>query len=146
MTGDPPGTQPLSTGKLHRYALGRLAAARYPGASHPFRLLGCAACGVAPLRLTVEHHTGSRRTNFRGQIMAQCSRCGESQRIYSFTGAHRKPERQETPHCPCGNDAFYVAECERIERDEGMPGFADEGVVVGQCAACGRHIGIIETD
>ena len=143
---DPQPQKPPALDKLEAYALERLAASRYSGASHPFRAIVCPSCGLAPLRLIVVHHTGSRKGNFRGQILAECTHCGESRRIYSFTGQHRVPEREETPTCRCGNDTFHVAECERIEGDDGLPGFVDEGVVVGQCAACGRNRVIIEAD
>ena len=38
------------------------------------------------------------------------------------------------------------AECERIERDDGMMGFFDEGVVVGKCAQCGQNRALVHTD
>ena len=55
----------------------------------------------------------------------------------SFTGDHRRCEREERPVCECGSVHFLVGECERIEGEEGMLGFFDEGVVVGQCLTCG---------
>jgi hypothetical protein len=39
-----------------------------------------------------------------------------------------------------------VAEVERIERDEGLPGFFDQGVVVGQCSQCGHNQVVVHTD
>jgi hypothetical protein len=39
-----------------------------------------------------------------------------------------------------------VAEYERIERDDGMIGFFDEGVVVGKCSRCGRNRALVYTD
>jgi hypothetical protein len=108
--------------------------------------MGCSTCGIVPLTLTVEEHTGSKRGNFRGVIDGQCSQCGNREQIFSFTGPHREPERVLEPRCRCGHGEFLVAECERIERDEGLPGFFDEGVVVGQCARCGRHRTIVFTD
>jgi hypothetical protein len=39
-----------------------------------------------------------------------------------------------------------VGECERIEGDEGLMGFFDEGVVAGMCAQCQRNRVLVETD
>jgi hypothetical protein len=64
----------------------------------------------------------------------------------SFTGKHRTPLREENPSCTCGHAAFVVAEMERIERDDGLMGFFDEGVVVGQCAHCGKNQALVRTD
>jgi hypothetical protein len=96
--------------------------------------------------LTIEHHTGSKANNFRGVIWAECSQCGGRKRIFSFTGKGRSPERVEIPTCRCGNGAFIVAEMERIEGSEGIPGFFDEGVVVGSCSGCGRNSAFVYTD
>ncbi len=137
---------PTSLADLEEYARKRIAAHRYPNDYHMFRPAGCRACGVVPLQLTIEHHTGSRKGNFRGVIMARCLVCGEEQRIFSFTGEHRQPEREEMPVCGCGNAHFIVGECERIERDEDRLGFFDEGVVVGQCSECGRYRAFVYTD
>lgn len=131
---------------LEAFAKKRIAADRYPNDYHFFRPARCSTCGVVPLELTIEHHTGSKKSNFRGVIWAQCSECGGKERIFSFTGQHRKPEREEKPACECGNARFLVGECERIEGDEGMLGFFDEGVVVGQCSACGRNHALVYTD
>jgi hypothetical protein len=131
---------------LKEYAKERIAAERYPDDYHLFRPAKCSVCGVVPLELTIEHHTGSKKGNFRGIITARCSVCGGEERIFSFTGNRRKPERKETPVCKCGNKTFVVGELERIERDEGMMGFFDEGVVVGQCSACGRKRALVYTD
>jgi hypothetical protein len=54
--------------------------------------------------------------------------------------------RDEKPKCKCGHEQFYVGECERIERDEGVMGFVDEGVVVGKCFRCGRNRAFVYTD
>jgi hypothetical protein len=135
-----------SLADLEAYARKRIAAHRYPNDHHLFRPARCTTCGVVPLELTVEHHTGSRKGNFRGVILSRCSVCGGEERIFSFTGKHRKPEREEKPACVCGNAYFLVAECERIEGDEGMRGFFDEGVVAGQCSQCGRKRAIVFTD
>ena len=131
---------------LQAYARKRIAAHRYPDDYHPFKPARCSACGVVPLELIIEHHTGSKKGDFKGVIWAQCSECGEKERIFSFTGKHRELVREEKPKCLCGNATFVVAECERIERDEGLPGFFDEGVVVGKCSQCGRNRAFVHTD
>lgn len=135
-----------SLGDLAAYARKRIAAHRHPHDYHHFRPARCSACGVIPLELTIEHHTGSRKGNFKGVIIARCKVCGGEQRIFSFTGKHRELEREEKPACKCGNAYFIVGECERIERDEGILGFFDEGVVVGQCSECGRKRAFVFTD
>ena len=131
---------------LEGYARKRIAAHRYPNDYHLFTLAKCHDCGVVPLELTIEHHTGSRKGNFRGVIFAECSVCGGRERIFSFTGQHRERVREEKPVCKCGNAYFLVGECERIEREEGMLGFFDEGVVVGKCSQCGRKRAFVYTD
>ena len=135
-----------SLGALEKYARERIAAHRYPNDFHFFRPATCHACGVVPLELTIEHHSGSRKGNFKGVIMARCSVCGGEERIFSFTGKHRERVREEKPVCKCGNAYFVVGECERMERDEGAFGFFDEGVVVGQCSKCGRNRAFVYTD
>jgi hypothetical protein len=139
-----PVPAPLSD--LEKFARKCMAAGDYPGDYHPFKLLGCPTCGVVPLRLTIEHHTGSKKGDFKGLIYGRCSVCGGEGSIFSFTGKHRKRLREETPVCRCGNALFLVAECERIEGDEGLPGFFDEGVVVGRCWQCGRNRAFVHTD
>jgi hypothetical protein len=131
---------------LEAYAKKRIAAQRYPNDYHFFTPVECPICGIVPLALTIEHHTGSRKGNFKGVITARCSACGGQRRILSFTGQHRKPMREEKPACQCGNASFIVAECERMEGDEGLIGFFDEGVVVGRCAQCGRKRVFVYTD
>jgi len=135
-----------SLADLEAYARKRIAAERYPGDYHHFRLFACDGCGVVPLELTIEHHTGSKKGNFRGVIYGRCGECGNRKRVFSFTGKHREPAREERPTCRCGNRSFLVGECERIEREEGLLGFFDEGVVVGMCSACGRKRVMVETD
>jgi hypothetical protein len=136
----------LSFSDLEAYARKRIDAHRYPGDYHTFRLFGCDVCGVVPFEVTIEHHTGSRKGDFKGVIWGQCSQCGTTQRIFSFTGKHRSSLREEKPQCGCGNKHLFVAECERIERDEGLPGFFDEGVVVGKCSVCGQNRVLVHTD
>ena len=41
---------------------------------------------------------------------------------------------------------FSFGECERFEGDEGLMGFFDEGIVVGQCARCGQNRVFVYTD
>jgi hypothetical protein len=144
--GFPTRMKQRSLADLEAYARRRIAAERYPGDYHRFRVFGCDSCGVVPLELTIEHHTGARKGNFRGVIYGRCKECGGRKRVFSFTGEHREPVKEERPVCRCGNASFLVGECERIERDEGVLGFFDEGVVVGMCAACGRKRVMVETD
>jgi hypothetical protein len=102
---------------LEAFAQTCIAAHRYPGDAHFFTPFKCDTCGVVPFKLTIEHHTGSKKGNFRGTITGRCSECGETKRVFSFTGTHREPLREEKPACKCGHTEFVVAECERIERD-----------------------------
>lgn len=130
---------------LHRYARKRLGAAAYPRDYHPWSVYGCPDCGLVPLTLRIEHHTGSTVPKFRGLVFARCTACGRTRRIFGFTGAHRVAEREERPICRCGSEGFYVARLDRIEGGE-MAGFYDEGVIVGECAACGVHTTFVEID
>lgn len=130
---------------LHRYARKRLGAAAYPQDYHPWKVYGCPECGTVPLTLRIEHHTGSTAPDFRGLVYACCTVCGEERRVFGFTGAHRRREREERPTCRCGASAFYVAQLDRIESGE-MAGFYDEGVIVGQCASCGAHRVFVNID
>lgn len=136
----------LSLASLKSYAEEQLAAHRYPNDRHTFRPAGCDNCGVAAVVVTINHHTGSVKGDFKGQIVTKCTICGQETSFLAFTGPHRKPEREISPTCQCGHNAFLVAECERFEKDEGIPGFFDEGVIVGQCAACGRNHTFVFTD
>jgi len=131
---------------LKAFAKKCIAADRYPNDHHSFRTVSCPSCGVVPLTLTVEYHTGAKKGDFKGVIWARCSECGRKERIFSFTGEHRTPEREESPVCQCGNARFLVGECERIEGDQGLSGFFDEGVVVGKCCECGRNRAFVYTD
>jgi hypothetical protein len=131
---------------LEAFARKRIAAQRYPDDYHFFTPFRCDACGVVPFELTIEHHTGSKKGNFKGVIWGECTECGNRKRLFSFTGEHRERLREEKPVCRCGNESFLVAECERIERDEGVMGFFDEGVVVGKCSHCGRNRALVDTD
>jgi len=131
---------------LHTYGKRRLAAHRYPGARHTFTAYSCPHCGLVPLMLRIEHHTGSRKRNFRGMVFARCSVCGWEDRIFSFTGKHRSYLSEEKPACPCGETGFYVGMVEHIEGDDGLPGFFDERVLVGECSRCGRGTAFLFTD
>jgi hypothetical protein len=66
--------------------------------------------------------------------------------VFSFTGHHRKRLRDERPACTCGKTSFLAGECERIEREDGMMGFFDEGVVVAKCSHCGLNRALVYTD
>ena len=131
---------------LEAFARRSIDARRYPDCYHSFSLSRCQSCGLVPLGLIVEHHTGSRKGDFKGRILGHCSECGQTRRIFSYTGNHREALRQEEPRCECGSKQFIVGECERIERDEGILGFFDEGVVVGQCSRCGKNRVLVHTD
>jgi hypothetical protein len=131
---------------LEAFAKDRIAAHRYPNDYHFFRPFECDACGLAPFKLTIEHHTGAKEGDFKGIIWGDCVECGSRKRHFSFTGAHRKPLRTENPVCDCGNPSFLAGECERIEGDEGVMGFFDEGVVAGKCPSCGRNRALVYTD
>ena len=135
---------PLSD--LEAFAKRSIAAERYPNDIHLFTLFRCDGCGVVPLELTIEHHTGSKKGNFRGEIHGLCVACGSRKQVLSFTGAHRKRTREDKPVCACGQKGFLVGECERFEGDEGLMGFFDEGVVVGKCSGCGRNRVFVYTD
>jgi ribosomal protein S14 len=131
---------------LEAFAKRCIAADRFPSDIHRFTAVACPTCGVVPLALTIEHHTGSKKEDFKGRITARCGTCGRRFSVLSFTGAHRKPVREEQPACSCGSFRFLVGECERIEGDEGLSGFFDEGVVVGKCESCDRKRAFVYTD
>jgi hypothetical protein len=132
--------------KLEAIALDRMEAHRYPDDHHRFRPFRCKSCGPVPLILTIEHHTGSRQADFKGLIFARCTECEAEDRVFGYTGSHRKPLRRTIPRCKCGSEQFYAAECERIEGGGGLAGFFDEGIVVGICSQCGRPQAFVFTD
>jgi hypothetical protein len=136
----------MSLANLEAFARQQIAAQRYPDDHHPFRVFRCDGCGVVAFELTIEHHTGSAEADFKGVIWGKCTECGSRKRLFSFTGEHRKWLRDEQAVCECGNASFLVAECERIEGDQGLSGFFDEGVVVGKCSRCGRNRAFVYTD
>ena len=137
---------PVNLSDLDKYARERINARKYPNDVHVFKPVRCTSCGVVPLKLTIEHHTGSKKGNFRGVILGLCSKCGEKVQVLKFTGKQRTRVREEKPACTCGGKQFVVAEMERIEREDGMMGFFDEGVVVGKCSECGKNKVLIRTD
>ena len=131
---------------LEAFAKRYIAAERFPNDIHRFTAAACPRCGVVPLTLTIEHHTGSKKQDFKGRITAHCGTSGRTFSVLSFTGAQRKPVREEQPECRCGSVDFLVGECERVERDGGLPGFFAERVVVGNCVVCGRDLAFVYTD
>ena len=137
---------PVNLSDLDKYARERINARKYPDDYHIFKPVRCTTCGVVPLEVTIEHHTGSKKSNFRGVITGLCSKCGKKVQVLKFTGKQRKPLREEKPACTCGGQQFVVAEMERIEREDGMMGFFDEGVVVGKCSECGKNKVFVQTD
>jgi hypothetical protein len=118
----------------------------HPDDYHRFTLFKCNSCKLSRFRLTIEHHTGSEEWNFRGIIWGECAGCGYLMRLFTFTGEHRQTIRDYRPECECGNRTFSVAMCERYEGERGIPGFFDEGVIVGKCEDCGRKSTIVFTD
>lgn len=137
---------PASLWDLERFGKRCIAAQNYPTDHHRFSPFRCSVCGVVPLALTIEHHTGSSESDFKGLVFGRCSECGRRERVFSFTGRHRSRLREEKPTCECGSDLFLVAMVERFEGDQGLPGFFDEGVIVGQCSRCGRQLAFVYTD
>ena len=130
--------------RLEVFARDQIAADRYPLDRHVFRTVTCSTCGAAGIRLEIEHHTGSRKNNFRGRVQGFCE-CGAKFLVLQFTGPHRLPERVERPRCAgCGHDHLLVAELERYE--SGLPGFFDEGVLAGRCTQCGHQQTLLFTD
>jgi len=132
--------------ELDDFARESIRAAQHPGDDHLYTLFACPSCKGSSLRLTIEHHTGSEEWNFRGIIHGECTECGYLFTIFTFTGEHRKLLREERPVCECGNRNFITALCERYEGEEGIPGFFDEGVMVGQCTLCGMNRVMVYTD
>ena len=139
-------TQPISLSDLEAFARKCIAAHRYPDDYHSFRLFKCDQCGVVAFEITIEHHTGSKKGDFKGVIWGECVECGSRKRLFSFTGKHRRLLREEKPVCKCGNRNYVLGECERIEGDEGGMGFFDEGVVVGKCVRCDQNRAFVYTD
>lgn len=131
---------------LEAFAKRCIAADRFPRACHRFTAAACPTCGVVPLALTIEHHTGSKKGDFKGKIIGRCGTCGRKFSVLSFTGPQRRFVSEEQPACRCGSVHFLVGECERIEGNDGLLGFFDEGVIVGKCGTCGRNRAFVYTD
>ena len=135
-----------SFSSLKAFAEKKLNASEYSNDYHIFTTKKCPTCGQAPFEVTIEHHSGSKKGDFKGMIFGLCAECNKRTRIFSFTGQHRKFVRETKPVCKCGSKYFLVGECERIEGDEGVLGFFDEGVVVGKCVDCSRNQVFVFTD
>lgn len=131
---------------LAQFARACLGYAGVSKARFSFRSFHCESCSGEEFVVVVEHHTGSRPGKFRGKIWGRCLACGAEAQLYSFTGEQRKPLRENPVVCTCGRELFVVAECERFEDEEGLPGFFDEGVVVARCIGCGRNQIVVEVD
>lgn len=138
--------QATSYSELEEFAKQCISATDYPADYHTFTLYTCHSCKGSFFRLTIEHHTGSEYWNFRGIIWGECFECGYLGRLFTFTGEHRNWIREERPECECGNRSFFVGQCERTEGDGGIPGYFDEGVIVGKCNLCSRNQAFVFTD
>lgn len=131
---------------LEDYAKDCINSRDHPDDFHQFALYSCSSCRASLFSLTIEYHTGAEKWSFRGIIWGHCSECGYLMRLFTFTGTHRQIEREERPGCECGNRTFIAGQCERIEGENGIPGFFDEGVIVGRCAKCGRYKAFVYFD
>jgi len=136
----------LSLSELEDFAMECINSRNYPEDFHNFILFRCSSCKSSAFKLTIEHHTGSEEWNFKGIIWGECADCGYLMRLFTFTGNHRERLRDERPECECGNRIFITGQCERIEGEQGIPGFFDEGVVVGRCTQCKRNKALVYTD
>jgi len=132
--------------ELEDFARKSINSNAYPDAFHKFTLYRCNDCKSSDFELTIEHHTGSEHWSFRGIIWGRCAGCGYLMRLFTFTGTHRRKLRDERPECDCGNRVFTAGQCERIEGENGIPGFFDEGVIVGKCTVCNRKKVMAFTD
>ena len=131
--------QPGSISELEDFAGQCIHSQNHPGDIHRFTLFSCRECGSETLRPALEHHTGSETYDFKGIVWGECTRCGYLNRLFTFTGESRRALREEHPVCECGSREFITGMCERIEGEEGIPGFFDEGVIVGKCIRCSRN-------
>ncbi len=125
--------------QLEDFAQESIDSHNHPDDIHKFSSYTCTSCRSSALKLTIEHHTGSEEWNFRGIIWGECAECGYLMRLFTFTGNHRDKLRDERPVCECGNRTFVIGQCERTEGENGIPGFFDEGVIVGKCTACSQN-------
>lgn len=132
--------------QLEDFAKQSINSQNYPDDIHNFILYKCSACKSSLFQLTVEHHNGSEEWSFKGIIWGECTECGYLMRLFTFTGDHRSKLREERPGCECGNRTFMTGQCERTEGENGIPGFFDEGVIVGNCTVCNRNRIIVSTD
>ena len=137
---------PFSMEKLEAFARDKIRADLYPKDNHPFKVLSCSGCGFSPFSLTVEEHEGSETGDFMGVIRGVCWSCGVEEVLFSCTGGSGRIIQVEKPKCECGKGWFWLAILERYEGEGGLPGFFDEGVIVGQCARCGANRVMAETD
>lgn len=135
-----------SLAELEDYAKDCISAHDYPNDNHLFTLYRCKSCGASAFKITIEHHTGSEEWDFKGIFWGECTGCGYLGRLFTFTGEHRQMLREERPGCECGNRSFTAGQCERYEGAEGIPGFFDEGVIVGKCCQCGLNRTFAFTD
>jgi len=137
---------------LKEFALKKIAAEKYPNDYHWIKIFRCDICGITPLRIKLEHHAGYRlgssiSNDFVGIFWGTCTKCDKKIKFFSITNEYSKTVRVEYPKCgKCGNDAFYVLECERYEGENGLKGFFDEGIVVGKCSECNTLMVIVQTD
>jgi hypothetical protein len=138
--------QPGSLSELDDFAGQCIHSQNHPEDIHRFTLFSCAYCKSEALRLTIEHHTGSEKWDFKGIIWGECAACGYLNRLFTFTGGSRQPLREERPDCECGGREFRVGMCERTEGEQGIPGFFDEGVIVGKCITCNLNRAFVYTD
>jgi hypothetical protein len=135
-----------SISQLEDFAKECIRSQNYPDDYHKFHLYTCNSCRSTTFKLTIEHHSGSEELNFRGIIWGECSACGYLMRLFTFTGEHREKLREERPVCECGTRIFMAGQCERFEGEQGIPGFFDEGVIVGRCTQCNRNQSFIFFD
>jgi hypothetical protein len=138
--------QPGSLSELDEFALQCIGSQSHPEDIHTYTTFSCAECKSEAFRVTIEHHTGSEEWDFKGVIWGECNKCGYLNRLFTFTGESRKLLREERPACECGERDFMLGMCERIEGEQGIPGFFDEGVIVGKCNRCNRNRAFVYTD
>ena len=136
----------MAVSDLRSFGLSCLKADRYPNDYHTFVSFKCEECGADRFQVRIIHHSGSKPGDFKGTVEGKCEDCGTVRKVLSYTGSHRKPLQENRPRCSCGSSVYTVAECERIEGDDGLYGFFDEGVLVGKCSGCGRNEVFVETD
>jgi hypothetical protein len=118
----------------------------YPDDNHNFSIYSCNSCKSSTFKVSIEHHTGSTEWDFKGIIHGECAECGYLMPLFTFTGTHRQKLKEEHPECECGGRIFTVGLCERYEGEQGIPGFFDEGVIVGKCSLCTRNQAFVFTD